>query len=339
MDADLIEGRGGDDVLIGGGDIDGVDTIDGGAGNDRIRGGAGNDIVRGGSGKDVLDGGANFSGFGDTVSYEGSSAGVTVRLGVGSAVTAGKGGDAEGDQITGFESIIGSDFQDVLKASALNNSIDAGKGDDFVLGIGEPITGVQFDAFDGGDDIDTLSFSGALSALNLILDTGTVTATSYFANIANFEIFIGGSGNDFMFAKFDGSSPVTFIGGAGRDTIRGGGGHDILDGGSGADTLVFAASTPGVSVDLLTNVVSGAGNDTIMNFENVSGTSLGDTLRGNNLANALHGMDGNDVIEGRAGADKLDGGGGNNTLSYASSVAGVTVSLGTEFSWYVGIVG
>jgi len=329
MASDLIEGRGGDDILTGGGNLDGDDTIDGGEGNDRISGGGGNDTVRGAAGRDVLDGGAGSR---DAVSYVGSGAGVTITLGIGTLATAGKGGDAEGDVIKGFEDIIGSDFRDVLKASAVGNIISAGGGDDLVVSNPQPMIGPQFDTLDGGDGIDTLSLAGALTTLNIMLDTGTVTATSYSAKIANFEVFIGGSGNDFMFAKFDGSAPVTFVGGAGKDTMRSGGGHDVLDGGSGSDTLMFSGLAAGVSVDLLTNVVVGAGNDTISSFENVNGTSSGDTLRGNGLANKLHGMNGDDVIEGRAGADQLDGGGGINTLSYESSILGVTVSLGANSS-------
>lgn len=68
-----IDGRGGNDTLLGG---DGGDTIDGGAGDDRIVGGVGADHIFGDSGNDiiearadgdVIDGGAGR----DTVNYDG----------------------------------------------------------------------------------------------------------------------------------------------------------------------------------------------------------------------------------------------------------------------------
>ena len=63
-----IEGRGGNDMLTGGG---GNDTIDGGAGADMLTGGGGNDTIDGGAGADMLTGGAGNDTFiwgnGDTI--------------------------------------------------------------------------------------------------------------------------------------------------------------------------------------------------------------------------------------------------------------------------------
>lgn len=68
-----MDGRGGNDELIGG---DGADTLSGGDGNDQITGGKGADMIFGGSGNDVIeafgdgdiiDGGINF----DIVNYNG----------------------------------------------------------------------------------------------------------------------------------------------------------------------------------------------------------------------------------------------------------------------------
>src|SRR5690606_14482457 len=87
---DYLDGQAGDDVLLGG------------DGDDRIRGGAGDDLIVGGAGADQLDGGDGV----DTLSYAGSNAKVTVRLWNNTA----SGGHAEGDVISGFENLIGSDF-------------------------------------------------------------------------------------------------------------------------------------------------------------------------------------------------------------------------------------
>ncbi|MBT3337813.1 MAG: hypothetical protein HN855_06660 [Anaerolineae bacterium] len=50
-----LNGKGGDDCIIGG---TGNDTLDGGQGNDIILGGDGNDDLNGGQGNDYMDGGA-----------------------------------------------------------------------------------------------------------------------------------------------------------------------------------------------------------------------------------------------------------------------------------------
>ncbi len=57
----------------------------------------------------------------------------------------------------------------------------------------------------------------------------------------------------------------------------------------------------------------GAGTDTLLNFENLTGGSGNDTLTGNNLDNIINGGAGNDIINGGAGNDYLLGGAGINT--------------------------
>ncbi|MFD1729814.1 calcium-binding protein, partial [Rhizobium viscosum] len=89
-----------------GNDLDNIVT--GGLGNDVLHGGNGNDILIGGAGADVLNGGAGT----DTVSYAGSSSGVTIDLDAGT----GHGGDAEGDTLSGIEVVVGSGYGDTLIA-------------------------------------------------------------------------------------------------------------------------------------------------------------------------------------------------------------------------------
>ena len=128
-----------------------------------------------------------------------------------------------------------------------------------------------------------------------------------------------------------------------------------MDGGEGEDTLSYESSDDWVRITLnaagedATASRGHASGDEPSNFENVRGSAFDDDLTGNGDANKLWGLAGdddidgagdNDTIEGGAGADELDGGynnGGNagaantevNTLSYASSDAGVTVNLMT----------
>lgn len=132
----LMVGRGGDDVLRGG---DGSDNLvgDGGdlddygklnlPGDDRLRGGPGADKHRGGPGFDRLD-------------YKNSTSAVRVALKRGT----GRGGDADGDNYSGVEGIIGSRYGDALTGSARANHIQGMRGNDAIRGL------VGADRLDGG---------------------------------------------------------------------------------------------------------------------------------------------------------------------------------------------
>jgi len=107
---------------------------------------------------------------------------------------------------------------------------------------------------------------------------------------------VGTSGSDVLDASdgvTDGDDVISGLGG--NDTISGLGGNDTIDGGAGADTIN-----------------GGAGNDTIL------GGSGNDHILGGS---------GNDTLDGGAGADDIDGGVGFDLATYASSTAGVFVSL------------
>jgi Ca2+-binding RTX toxin-like protein len=111
--------------------------------------------------------------------------------------------------------------------------------------------------------------------------------------LAGNDTINGGAGNDRIY------------GGDGNDTIVGGAGADLLSGGAGNDTLSYASSSAGVSVNLITNVVSGgdANGDVVSGFENIIGSSQNDILIGNSNANIITGGGGNDIISGSAGTD------------------------------------
>jgi Ca2+-binding RTX toxin-like protein len=70
-----------------------------------------------------------------------------------------------------------------------------------------------------------------------------------------------------------------------------------------------------------------ATGNALFNFEGIIGSPFDDTLTGNANVNEIHGGSGNDIVNGKGGADILDGGTGNDTLTYASSISGVTVNL------------
>ncbi|MES2985202.1 MAG: hypothetical protein V4735_08460 [Pseudomonadota bacterium] len=102
-----------------------------------------------------------------------------------------------------------------------------------------------------------------------------------------------------------GNGDDTLDGGIGDDLLTGGAGADSINGGDGNDTVSYAASTAAVTVNLVTNAVSGgdATGDTVASIEHVIGSGFNDRLTGNALANRLDGGAGNDTLIGGAGDD------------------------------------
>ena len=91
-----------------------------------------------------------------------------------------------------------------------------------------------------------------------------------------------------------------------------------MDGGAaGSDTASYTDATAGVKVSLAIAAAQntiGAGVDTLINFENLTGSNFNDTLTGNAVANILNGGGGIDILSGAAGNDRLIGGAGNDSL-------------------------
>jgi Ca2+-binding RTX toxin-like protein len=298
-----------------------------------------NDTLSGNAGNNVLNGGAGV----DTVSYANALSAVTVSLGIaGIQNTIGAGFD----QLSGFEALIGSRFDDNLTGSSSNDTIDGGVS----LGFG---TGN--DVMDGGAGIDTVSYASATSGVNVSLSLAGIqnTVGAGFDTLMNFENLTGSNFND---------------------TLSGNNGVNVLDGGAGIDTVSYANAGAGVTVTLgsvFAQVTGGAGIDTLFSFENLTGSSFNDTLSGNAGTNVLDGGAGidtvtyanagsgvtvslgtalaqntggagldtlisfenltgssfNDTLSGNAGSNVLNGGAGIDTVSYANAGAGVTVSL------------
>ena len=193
-------------------------------------------IIEGGPGSDTLRGGA---GGGDTVSYRNSNSSVTIDLSAANTLDRGRKGHAQGDDLDGFENIIGSAYDDILTGDSGPNVIEGLAG---------------ADKMDGGGGTDTLSYasSNAGVTIDLTLGTGdfdddfnTINAASgghaTGENGANDKIKFGsfrdvvGSGH---VDRITGDSQDnTLTGGAGSDRLMGGSGDDTLDGGPGGDTL------------------------------------------------------------------------------------------------------
>jgi len=297
-DNDTLYGESGNDSLNG---DEGEDFLDGGAGDDTLSGQEGYDYLVGGAGGDTLDGGESI----DIASYYNSSTGVNVSLATGMV----SGGDAEGDVLSNIENLDGSVYNDTLTGDDNNNTLRGFAGADIL---------------DGGDGIDTASYEGSSTSVNVSLATHTGKEGDAEGDmLTNIENLFGSSYDDTLIGNNDNNVLQGF---AGNDTLSGQEGYDYLVGGAGGDTLdggesidiaSYYNSSTGVNVSLATGMVSGgdAEGDVLSNIENLHGSKYDDILAGDGGNNLLEGWDGNDTLSGLEGDDYLVGGAGNDTLT------------------------
>jgi Ca2+-binding RTX toxin-like protein len=341
---DQLTGDAGNNVIDGG---DGTDTLTGGAGNDMLLGGGGNDVFMaggaGGAGIDSYDGG---SGDLDEVDYSGETVGFTVTLGLdgkAAKVTGGAGSNAAGDTLANIDYIVGSAGNDMIVGGNVTHNLerfDGGTGDDILKGgagnstlNGEAgndkifaSTGSQ-ENYSGGADIDTLTFETFKTGVSVTIGQsfvpGSAVGIDHLTVADDFEILIGGSGNDILAG--DGTNAITINGGLGNDIIESGAGADTLMGGGGTDTLSYRHASGDVFVTLHTGAIATAsGNDAqgdmATGFVNLIGGVGNDTLDGS------HDTAANIIDGGGLGNDTLIGGIGD-TVSFAQRQAGVFVTL------------
>lgn len=118
------------------------------------------------------------------------------------------------------------------------------------------------------------------------------------------DALTGSSGNDSLFGQDE------------NDTLIGGLGNDLLHGGTNDSDTASYAGGAAVTVSLAISGpqnTGGAGLDTLVEIENLTGSSFDDTLTGNAGDNVLTGGDGHDTLDGGTGNDTLSGGLGNDT--------------------------
>ena len=291
----------------------GIDHLEGSGHADHLTGDDEGNVLVGNAGADTLDGGEGW----DTAGYWNSDAGVTVNLATGT----GQGGHAEGDTLTGIESVSGSDHADHLigddvdnrlSGDSGNDTLDGGDGDDWLNGEdGEDLLtgGEGADTFVFGDGDTVTDFEDGSDLIDIQEDFGHINAVNFDTNVTirqsgdDVEVQIGDavltltglsaadvSADDFILADIQGSDHADhLIGDDGDNRLNGGGGDDTLEG--------------------------GAGND---------------DLQGDDGNDDLHGGDDDDRLRGGAGADRLNGGDGHDDWAlYWDSDAGVTVNLAT----------
>ena len=194
---DSVYGGSGDDALYGEADDD---VLWGDAGNDAIACGSGADTVEGGAGADFMDGGGDA---GDTLSYGAARRGVTVTLQVGQ-ITLGRGGEAEGDQITGFVNVTGSRGRDAI-TMADKIALPDGQSDNVVSGGGSRdriVMGGGNDLAFGGSGNDIVT--GELGDDSLSGDTGNDLLCGGLGQ----DMLTGGEGADFFIFKAVGESTL-----------------------------------------------------------------------------------------------------------------------------------
>ena len=360
---DVLTGNDGSNVLTGGA---GNDVLDGGKGADTLMGGSGDDIyvvddagdvvvedADGGidrvdsysasytlganieNGRILATGAANMTGNdldnvfyagagdnvfvggggSDTVSYEYSAGSVSIFLAnSGTQNTSSSGFDT----FVGINSVIGSRFLDVLNGNAGNNVLDGGAGADFMAGgVGDDLYYVD----EAGDIVTEYTDAG--------VDTIYSTAASYslnginmrFSQVENLRILTSANANA--------------TGNSLANVIYAGDGDNVMDGEAGNDTLSYQYAKSGVTVSLATTAAQatgGSGTDTVLGFENLTGSDFDDTLTG---------TDADNILNGGRGLDTMRGGKGNDTY-YVSGLDDIVIEAANEgidfvysaASWY-----
>ena len=133
-----------------------------------------------------------------------------------------------------------------------------------------------------------------------------------------------GSVDDEIFELLGGADVVSAAGG--DDLIVAGPGSDFINGGDGVDHVSYHLSNTAVTVDLFSGRGSGgfAAGDTLLNVEELTGSSFDDELIGGFSSETLRGGIGDDTLDGGANADEMRGWKGNDTY-YVDSVGDVVV--------------
>ncbi|KIC47790.1 calcium-binding protein [Tateyamaria sp. ANG-S1] len=341
---DLLYGRSGNDTLNGRGSND---TLVGDAGNDTLNGGDGNDQVAyfletGTQGVTVdLRAGTATDTFGNTdtlisIEYAFGSNADDVLLGT----------DEDGDRL------FGRDGNDTIDARDGDNLIFTGAGDDLIR-----VGTTTFDARDtvviNGNGNKTITGFGSEgtrfghhivfevdAALTVNLATGiatTVNMTTDFSQALHF-LEVGGSAYD---DRITGGNTLHdelewYVGHQGNDTIDGGSGtgdtivydDEVIFGQFNYDRGVQEFGSQGAVVNLQTGVATDTFGftDTLINIDQIRGTSYSDTVIGSDEDNGFWMLGGNDVIDGGAGFDRVhyddDTMHGGNGAAYVNLVTG-----------------
>jgi Ca2+-binding RTX toxin-like protein len=333
-----------------------VDTLNGGDGDDWIGSGLG-DHIDGGAGIDRLE--VNFRSRPSSLVLTVSAASLAGAAGgsIANIELFSVRGTVQADQITGgtaADYLFGSGGGDTLRGNggddrlagaddmALEQSslpianVDDGVQDTLDGGAGNDLVTVgRLDSGIGGSGTDTLNvvLRGLAQGVSLNLsgsDRWTLLAAATGGTLTGFEVLgalhatrfadvitVGGATSVYGYEGSDiltgDAAAQTLMGGTGNDQLYGLGGADTLKGGGGTDRLF-----------------GGAGDDRILGDELARGPEAGagkDYIDGGEGADEIFAGGGDDTVIGGQGEDTMDGGAGLDILSYAGSLAAVTLSL------------
>jgi Ca2+-binding RTX toxin-like protein len=246
----VLGGTDGNDWLIGG---KGDDTLWGDDGDDRLEGGDGNDLIFGGKGNDII---TDLFGVDEIRSGEGDD-----------VVSAGR----------GIKLIITDTGNDWVWGGVDDDEVLAGQGDDFVNG------GDGSDFLIGGEGNDWLESgreNGLMLGDNGDLIQGLPIKRSVDSRIVGHDVLLATGGN----ADFDAET--------GDDIMVGGLGTDRFFGQFGFDWASYKFDPFGIEADMNNRLFAppslpaspGAILDRYAQTEGLSGSALGDILRGDDIA-------------------------------------------------------
>ena len=295
---DVVVGRGGRDVIKG---LEGNDRICAGRGSDEVSAGRGRDDVRGGTGRDA------------------------VRGGRGSDDLAGKRGSDRVGGNRGFDGVTGGWGDDHVSGGRGADFLAEGRGDDTVVTGGgffhDILMGAGDDAITGGRSVfDFVDYRRSPSSVSVNLTVGS--SSGYGTDsLARIERVTGSESGDVLvgndrtnsFFGLRGDDVISALGDPGDasglrdifngDFLEGGPGDDILDGGDGFDASSYFNASDPIVADLVAGTARGAGDDTLVDIEEVEGSRFPDTLTGDAQDNGFYGNRGDDQIDGGAGTD------------------------------------
>ena len=220
--------------------------------------------------------------------------------------------DKKDDSSSDGQTIVGTDGDDLIIATGVNQTIFGKKGKDKIKvkgGKNKIYGGKDDDDCEGGDGDDEINGDRGNDVVY-----GGKGKDSVYGGKDNDTVY-GGKDNDTV--SGDEGNDVC-RGDEGDDSVSGGAGNDTVDGGKGNDVCMGDEGDDSVS--------GGAGNDTLMGGagndvcsgddgdDSISGGAGNDTLMGGAGNDVCSGDDGDDSISGGAGDDTLMGGAGNDTL-------------------------
>ena len=306
---DEFGGTHNDDVING---TENGENLNGFDGNDTINGNGGADWITPGAGNDTI---TALAGTYTSLSYRGLDSAVHVDMVGGTTAAEGK-----ADIFSNISYVEGTDFNDeIIGGNPMHDEWEM-----YVGGRGD-------DQMHGGEGYDELGYHNDYGS-SVSVNFATGTATDAYDDTDTFSGMEAVRGTR-LADSFYGNSEQAFI------SYRGLAGNDYLEGteydsvaGTGWDRADYSRDdryldvngnygASGIQVDLASGTATDGydDTDTLINIDQIRGTSYDDHIYGNDLYNKLEGKDGNDTLNGRGGDDTLKGGGGSDIFLFEAA--------------------